>query len=161
MFLPHRLFAWFPFIRPGLLRRGNDSSKTPLQESGTVSKSHRLTPGYYWIRLGSLVAPFLPTWWSSRESEASVTTQPNKGSSLKEHHGVGKSHLLYQSKTNHGTKKWLVLEVKKTCDLLCDLQMSLQNLIRKALENTDTKILKHGHRRFLSTDSFSFAQPVP
>ncbi len=76
-FLPSRLFAWFPFIRPGLLGRGNDSSKTPSRESGTVSKSQRLTPGYYWIRLGSLVAPFLPTWWSSRESEASVTTQPN------------------------------------------------------------------------------------
>lgn len=79
MFLPPRLFARFPFIMSGLLGRGNDSSKTPSQESGTVSNSHRLTPGYYWIRLDSLVAPFLPTWWSSRESDASVMTQPNKG----------------------------------------------------------------------------------
>lgn len=41
-------FAWFLFIRPGLLGKGNDSSKTPSEESGTVSKSHRLPPGY-WI----------------------------------------------------------------------------------------------------------------
>lgn len=61
MFFPPRLFARFPFIRPGLLGRGNDSSKTPSEESGTVSNSHRPTPGYYWIRLDSLVAPFLPT----------------------------------------------------------------------------------------------------
>lgn len=99
MFLPSRLFALFPFIRPGLLGRGNDSSKTTSQESGTVSKSHRLTPGYYWIRLGSLVAPFLPTWWSSRDSEASVTTQPNT--------------LAFTEQNKPWHKKWLVLEVKK------------------------------------------------
>lgn len=105
--------ARFLFIRPRLLGRGNDSSKTPSEESDTVSESHSLTPGYYWIRLGSLVAPFLPAWGSSRESEAKVTGKPNKGTSLKEHHEVGHSHWLSWRKTNRSIKMTCVRRGKK------------------------------------------------
>lgn len=147
MFLPPRLFAWFLFIRPGLLGRGNDSSKTPTEESDIVSKSHRLTPGYYWIRLCSLVAPLLPAWGSSRESEAKVTIQPNKGTSLKEHHDVGNSHLLSRSKTNLGTKHALYWKEKDVWLVMWPSNEPLEydKIEGKALENIDTKIFKYVH----------------
>lgn len=140
-------FAWFLFIRPGLLGRGNDSSKTPSEESDIVSKSHRLTPGYYWIRLCSLVAPLLPAWGSSRESEAKVTIQPNKVTSLKEHHDIGNSHLLSGSKTNLGTKNDLYWKEKDVWLVMWPSNEPLEydKIEGKALENIDTKTLKYGH----------------